>query len=257
MSELPNAQKVYVANAGVGGGAASVVSINTTDESVNAPIVASATAPWISPVWVVSRSDSQRVYVLDKGSGFVSAIDPNFDVVKGTSSVGIGADFMVYDPTLNRLYVTNPATNRVMALDASTDALTALTASVANPVSVTALLDGTRVYVASAAVSGTAPSQTVSSSVTVLNTTDLSVKTTIPLASVPVACATKIWSELMTAAAADSSRVYVGNCDAGNTAIIQTFNDTLLLELPAPLGAFSPPATNPPLQNPVFVLAGP
>jgi YVTN family beta-propeller protein len=206
---------------------------------------------------VVSRADSQRVYVLDKGSGFVSAIDPNFDVVTGTISVGIGADFMVYDPTLNRLYVTNPATNKVMALDASTDALTALTASIANPVSVTALLDGTRAYVASAAVNGTAPSQTVSSSVTVLNTADLSVKTTISLTSVPVVCATRTWSELMTAAAEDSTRVYVGNCDAGNTAIIQTFNDTLLLELPAPLGAFSPPATNPPLQNPVFVLAGP
>jgi len=257
MAELPNTLKLYVANASTAGGNGSVVSINTIDQSVNPPIAASPTAPWVSPVWVVSRSDSQRVYVLDKGSGFVSAIDPNFDVVVGTISVGIGADFMVYDPTLNRLYVTNPATNSVMALDASTDALTALTASVANPVSVAALLDGTRAYVASAAVSGTPPSQTVSSSVTVLNTTDLSVKTTIPLTSVPVLCATRTWSELMTAAAADSSRVYVGNCDAGETAIIQTSNDTLLLELPAPLGAFSPPATAPPLQNPVFVLAGP
>jgi len=257
MSELPNGQKLYVANAGTAGVNGSVVSINTIDESVNPPIAASATAPWLSPVWVVSRSDSQRIYVLDKGSGFVSAIDPNFDVVKGTVSVGIGADFIIYDPTLNRLYVTNPSTNTVMALDASTDALTAITASVANPVSVAALLDGTRAYVASATVSGTAPTQTVSSSVTVLNTTDLSVKTTIPLTSVPVVCATKTWSELMTAAAADSSRVYVGNCDAGNTAIIQTSNDTLLLQLPAPLGAFTPPATKPPLQNPVFVLAGP
>jgi YVTN family beta-propeller protein len=257
MAELPNQQKLYVANAGVAGANGSVVSINTIDESVNPPIAPSATAPWVSPVWVVSRSDSQRVYVLDKGSGFVSAIDPNFDVVKGTISVGIGADFMVYDPTLNRLYVTNPTTNSVMSLDASTDALAALTASVANPVSVAALLDGSRAYVASTAVSGTAPSQTVSSSVTVLNTADLSVKTTIPLTSVPVQCATNTWSELMTAAAADSSRVYVGNCDAGETAIIQTSNDTLLLELPAPLGAFSPPATKPSVQNPVFVLAGP
>jgi YVTN family beta-propeller protein len=256
MSELPNTQMVYVANAGVGGGAASVVSINTIDDSVNPPIVASATAPWTSPVWVASRSDSQRAYVLDKGSGFVSAIDTLVDAVVGTASVGIGADYMSYDPTLDRLYVTNPATNTVLVLDASTDALSAMTASVANPISVTALPDGTRAYVASAAVSGTSP-QTVSSSLTVLNTNDLSVKTVIPLTAVPVICTTKVPSELSIAAAADSSRVYVANCDAGSTAVIQTFSDTLLLKIPAPLGAFSPPSTTPPLQKPVFVLAGP
>lgn len=256
MSELANTQKVYVASAGVGGSNASVVSINTADESVNPPIVASTTAPWISPVSVASRSDSQRAYVLDKGSGFVSAIDTSVDAVRGTASVGVGADYMFYDPTLDRLYVTNPATNIVTVLDASTDGLTAMTASVANPISVTALLDGTRAYIATAAVSGTSP-QTVSSSVTVLNTNDLSVKTTIPLTAVPAICTTKVPSELSIAAAADSSRVYIANCDAGNTAVIQTSNDTLLLKIPAPLGAFSPPSTTPPLQNPVFVLAGP
>jgi len=256
MAETPDGQKVYVANAGVGGGPASVVSINTTDDSVNPPIVASTTAPWTSPVWVASRSDSQRAYVLDKGSGFVSAIDTFVDVVKATASVGVGADYMFYDPTLDRLYVTNPATNIVTVLDASTDALTPMTASVANPITVTALLDGTRAYVASAAVSGTSP-QTVASSVTVLNTNDLSVKTVIPLTAVPAVCTTKVPSELSIAAAADSSRVYVANCDAGNTAVIQTSNDNLLLTLPAPLGAFNPPSTTPPSQKPVFVLAGP
>jgi YVTN family beta-propeller protein len=256
MAETPDGQKVYVANAGIGGGNASVVSINSVDKSLNPPIAASTTAPWTSPVWVASRSDSQRVYVLDKGSGFVSAIDTSVDAVKGTASVGIGADYMFYDPTLDRLYVTNPASNTLTVLDASTDGLTPMTAFVANPISVTALPDGTRAYVASAAVSGTSP-QTVSSGVTVLNTNDLSVKTIISLAAVPAVCATKVPSELSTAAAADSSRVYVGNCDAGNTAVIQTSNDTLLLKIPAPLGAFAPPATTPPLQNPVFVVAGP
>lgn len=253
MSELPDTQKVYVANAGVGGGAASVVSINTIDLTVNSPIVASATAPWTSPVWVVSRSDSQRAYVLDKGSGFVSAIDTSVDAVVGTASVGVGADYMFYDPTLDRLYVTNPISNTVFMFDASTDTLTAMTVPVANPITVTATPDGTRAYVATAAVSGT----TVSSSVTVLYTNDLSVKTIIPLNSVSAVCTTKVPSELSIAAAADSSRVYVGNCDAGNTAVIQTSNDTLLLRMPAPLGAFSPPSTSPSPQNPVFVLAGP
>ena len=253
MSELPNSQKVYVASVAGGGGAASVVSINTLDKSVNPPVVASTTAPWTSPVWVASRSDSQRAYVLDKGSGFVSAIDTSFDTLVGTASVGVGADYMFYDPTLDRLYVTNPTTNKLIVLDASTDTLTPTTVSVANPISVTALLDGTRVYVATAAVSGT----TVSSSVTILNTNNLSVKMTIPLTTVPLTCASGVPSELSIAAAADSSRIYVGNCDAGNIAVIQTLSDTLLLKIPAPLGAFNPPSTTPPPQKPVLVLAGP
>jgi YVTN family beta-propeller protein len=237
MAEIPNGQKLYVANVSNAGGNGSVLSINTIDKSVNPAIVASAIAPWVLPVWVASRSDGQRVYVLDKGSGFVSAIDTDSDTVVGTpASVGVGADFMTYDPILDRLYVTNPVTNKVMALDASSDSLPAMTASVANPVAVAALPDGTRAYVTSAAVSGVAPAQTVSSSVTVLYAADLSVKTTIPLTSVPVACASKTWSELSVAGAADSSRVYVGNCDAANTAIIQTTNDRLLLQLPAPIG---------------------
>ncbi|MBV8052579.1 MAG: YncE family protein [Acidobacteriaceae bacterium] len=256
MAEMPNAQKLYVANGATAAANGSVVSINTVDKTVNQPVVASAAAPWVSPTWVVARSDSQRVYVLDKGSGFVSAIDTDFDTVAGTASVGIGADFMVYDPTLNRLYVTNPVANTVVAIDASNDSLPAISSpvSVPSPVSVTVVPNGTRAYVASAIVSGA----NVTSRVTVLNAADLTVKATIPLTSVPLVCATQTWSELSIAAAADNSRVYVGNCDARNTDVIQTSNDTLLLEIPAPFGGpFSPPTTQQPLQNPVLVVAGP
>ena len=256
MAEIPNGQKLYVANGATAAGNGSVVSINTVDKTVNLPVVASASAPWVSPTWVVTRSDSQRAYVLDKGSGFVIAIDTNFDTVVGTASVGVGADFMVYDPALNRLYVTNPTSNTLIALSVSSDDLSigALTASVANPISVAALPDGTRVYVASAVVSGT----TVSSKVTVFNTAQLSVKTSIPLASVPLVCVTGTWSELSIAAAADSTRVYVGNCDATNTDVIQASNDSLVLTIPAPFGGpIAPPATKQPLQNPVLVVAGP
>lgn len=255
LAETPDAQKLYVANEGSSTVAGSVNSINPIDGSVNPPIAASANAPWVSPVWVVARFDSQRAYVLDKGSGYVSAIDTSTDTVVGTASVGVGADFMLYDPTLNRVYVTNPVSGTLTSLAASTDSLTASSAIVANAVSVAALPNGTRVYVSSAAVNG----NTVTSQVTVLNTADLSVKTTIPLTSVAVSCSTQTWSELTVAAAADSSRIYVGNCDAGNIAIIQTSNDTLLLQMPAPLSAQKPATAGgvPPPQNPVFVVAGP
>ncbi len=231
MAELPNAQKLYVASQGNGTTPGSVTSINTIDKTVNAnaPL---ATFGWVSPVWTVARSDSARAYVLDNGSGTVAVIDTSSDAVVNSVSVGAGANFMLYDPARNRLYVTNPATNTVVFLDASTDALSPATVTVASPVSVTALPDGSRVYVASASVSG----GNVAARLTVLNAGDGSVRTTIPLTSVPQICAQTRF-ELVTVAAADSSRVYVGNCDAGNTAIIQTSNDTLLLQMPAPASA--------------------
>lgn len=254
LAETPDQQKIYVANQGTNGSGGSVTPISTVDKSVvlNPPL---ANFGWVSPVWVVARSDSQRVYVLDQGSGLVVAIDPSFDAVVSSVSVGAGANFMAYDPKLNRIYVVNPVANTLTALDASSDALPATSVLVANPRSVAALPDGTRVYVSSAAVSA----GTVSSKVTVLNSANLSVKTTIPLTSVPAVCAVKTWAQLGVVAAADASRVYVGNCDAGNTAVIQTSNDALVLQMPAPVSAQPPPKPGgtPPPQNPVFVVAGP
>jgi len=256
MAELPNGQKLYVANKGNGSNG-SVSSINTIDRIPNPPV----SGTWISPVWVVVRADGQRAYVLDSGTGNVSEINTYTDAVINTVAVGAGADFMLYDPTLIRLYITNPVTNQLIVLDASTDALAATTVAVTSPVAVTALPDGTRAYVSSATVTSAPGGNTVSSQVTVLYATDLSLKTTIPLTEVQSAqgCASKTWSELFMAAAADSSRVYVGNCDAGNTAIINTSNDSLEAQMASPVSA-QKPATNggtPPPQNPVFVVAGP
>lgn len=274
LAETPDGQKVYVANSGSVGGSGSVSSINTIDKSLNPP-VASA---WVSPVWVAARSDSQRVYVLDSGAGTVTAIDTFADGIVGTASVGVGADYMLYDPTLNRLYVTNPATSTLSILDATQDALPSLASvsfaagSVAcpsgcMPLSVAALLDGTRAYVAAAAVSGT----TVTSQVIVINTLNNAIKGTVPLTSVPqnAACTPDGPYDLFTAASADSSRVYVANCDAGSIAIIATVADsspgdnyspdTLVTNMPAPLstGPITTPGGVPASQNPLFVLASP
>lgn len=253
LAETPDTQKVYVANQG-GNGGGSVTAINTNDKSVvaNPPF---ANFGWVSPVWVVARSDSQRVYVLDQASGLLAAIDTSLDAVVNSVSVGAGANFMVYDSRLNRIYVVNPVANTVTSVDVSADALLATAISVASPKSVAALPDGTRLYISSATLNGT----TVTSSVTVINATDFTVKATIPLTSVKAICAVNTWAELAIVAAADSTRVYVGNCDAEDTAVIQTSNDTLLLQIPAPVSAQPPPAPGgtPPPQNPVFVLAGP
>jgi YVTN family beta-propeller protein len=131
LAETPDGLHLYVANQGNNGAGGSVSSINTIDRTVNPPI---ANGAWISPVWAVARSDSQRAYVLDSGSGTVSAIDTASDTVVGTTSVGVGANFMLYDSSRNRLYVTNPTTatganpkgQSLSIIDASSDALTVL-----------------------------------------------------------------------------------------------------------------------------------
>jgi DNA-binding beta-propeller fold protein YncE len=198
--------------------------------------------------------------VLDQGTGLVSPIDTAANSVLSPAqcghnpcsvSVGVGANFMLYDPNRNRLYVSNPVTNTVTYLDVSSDALSAVVIDVANPIAVAVLPDGSRAYITTASASG----GNVTSRVTVINAADGSLRATIPLTTAAKVCASNP-SELPIAAASDGSRVYVGNCDAGNVAIIQTLSDTLLLQMPAPLSASFSNGTPLP-QNPVFVVAGP
>jgi YVTN family beta-propeller protein len=253
IAETPNALTVYVASQGNATSAGSVTSINVVDFSAN-PV---SGVTWISPIWVATRSDSFRAYALDTAIGKVFAIDTSSNAIVGSAAVGVGADYLLYDPKLNRLYVTNPTAGTVTMLDASSDVLSALVANVPNAIAVAALPDGSRVYVASGSLAGGA----VTSQVTVLYTANLSVKATIPITTVPAVngCRNRLAFELAMAAAADSSRVYIGNCDAGNTAFIDTSNESLLLQMPAPLSAqpASSPGGTPPPQNPVFVFAGP
>jgi YVTN family beta-propeller protein len=246
LAETPDQKKLYAVNQGSG----NVSSISLVDR-----LVVQTIATGTSPVWAVARSDSARVYVLDSGTGTVFAIDTVSDQVVGTAAAGAGANFMAYDRKLNRLYVTNPVANTVTALDIAKDppALLFAVPVAASPVTVAALPDGSRVYVASMLSSG----GTAISQVTVVNAADGSVRAVIPLNSVPTACSA-VRFELFAAASADSSRVYVGNCDAGSTSIIRTSDEQKLLDMPAPLSVVTPPNGGNPLpQNPVFVLAGP
>ena len=171
--------------------------------------------------------------------------------------VGAGANFMTYDGKLNRLYVTNPTANTMTGLSIPRRIRQQFLFTVpvaASPITVAVLPDGTRAYVASvSSVGGTATSQ-----VTVVNTSDGSVRTVIPLNSVPAACGA-VRFELFIGAAADSSKVYVGNCDARK---YQHYPDIRrnrrCSTCRRPLSVITPPNGGNPLpQNPVFVLPGP
>ena len=274
--ETPDALNLYVVNQGDG----TVTDISPTDLTTLATIPVGST-----PVWAVARADNRRVYVLTQGGGQLVPIDVGTNTVLPSQtplSVGAGANFVLYDSHLNRLYVTNPTNGTVYVFSTTggvdlggtandTPALLATISMTAganppcpngcSPVSVAALPDGSRFYVASyqsvspcpdANVGGgaciipmltvfDAPSLTVKPiSGSLLAAPSLSLLTTPQFASSQYAlaplpgCVTPATYapgttrfRMFTTAASDSSHVYVSICDAGAIADINTTTSTL------------------------------
>ena len=200
LAETPNALNLYVLNQGSN----TVTDLSPLDLSMLATIPVGNT-----PVWAVARPDGQRVYVVTQGDGRLYTIDTssNAQIAGSPQSVGVpGANFVLYDSSRNRLYVTNPAAGAVYVFNATTDPPTPLgggtgaisitapppcaTAGACNPVmpvSVAVLPDGSRFYVASyATAAGSAcPDPNLTSSgcvipqITVFDAGSLGVKTTV------------------------------------------------------------------------------
>lgn len=166
MVETPDSFNLYVLNQNN-----TVVNLSPTDLTTQANVpLGSSTVP----VWAVARPDAQKVYLVTQGDGALQTITTSSNTITATQSVGgPGANFVLYDNSRNRLYVTNPgngsAAGAVYVFDATTDPPTPLgsatgvvsipapspcsvmgvTCSPVAPVSVTALSDGSRFYVAS------------------------------------------------------------------------------------------------------------
>ena len=267
LAETPNAYKLYVANQGD----STVSTLSPTDLSNNTASGLVTGFAGVTPVWVVARGDSQKVYVLTQGDGQLWTIDVATDMVTSNLPVGAGANFVFYDPNLNRLYVTNPVNSTVYVFSASGGAndtpsllaQLAIPAACAGcgavfPVSVSALPDGTRFYVASYQTATACPAGTgavgacVVAGLTVFDANSLTVKypstptlslltsygtsfttgqTAVPFVtacgSVP-AVPSAVYSpgvtrfRVFTVSSEDSSRVYVSMCDAGAIAVINT-----------------------------------
>lgn len=116
LTETLNGQNLYVLNQGKDAlGNNTVIDLSPVDLSTFASIPIGNTAG-STPIWSVARSDNQRVYVLTQGDvatqepGKLIVIDPASNTVLSTQNLAIGfnANFLLYDPNLNRLYVTNP-----------------------------------------------------------------------------------------------------------------------------------------------------
>jgi DNA-binding beta-propeller fold protein YncE len=272
MVETPNAQNLYVINQGNN----TVVNLSPLDLSTYATIAVGNT-----PVWAVARSDNQRVYVLTQGGGTLIPINVATNTILQSATnlnVGAGANYMVYDPTLNRIYVTNPTTGNVFVYSATggtdlsgnlndTPSLLATIAmaggttpacpTACSPVSVAALADGSRFYVASYENQSSCSDPNLAGSpcivpiLTVFDAATLTAKpvisTLLPsspslslLVSPPYAltqyavspasaCVTPATYapgttrfRMFTTASSDSSHVYVSVCDAGLVADVAT-----------------------------------
>jgi hypothetical protein len=283
MAETPDALNLYVMNQGNN----TVSDLSPIDLSTLATIPVSS-----SPLWVVARSDSHRVYVLTQ-SGTIVPIDPatNTIIPSATNlSVGAGANFILYDHNLNRLYVTNPGISNpsdaalyIFGTTGGTDLsgnpndtptlLNVISmapgstlcpgSSGCSPVSVAALPNGTRFYVASYENEPACSDPNVGISVpcmipmlTVFDALSMTAKTSAstllspptslslltsplfsatqyavpPVAScVPAATYTPGTTRfrMFTTASADSSHVYVSICDAGTVADVATNTTTI------------------------------
>ena len=271
LTETPNGLKLYVANQGDNSVSSFTITTvgNITTLSPNAVTGFSG----VAPVWVVARGDSQKIYVLTQGDGQLVTIDTATETVTGSLPVGAGANYIFFDPHLNRLYVTNPVTGMVFVFSdtgGANDTPTLLAAisfapgstpcpDGCSPTSVTALMDGSRFYVASYQVAASCPDPFVGLSsacvipgLSVFDATSLTPKITPALTlltyppfaadlstnqyqfAVPpvAACASPVLPALyapgatrfrvFTTAATDSSHVYVSMCDAGAIADINT-----------------------------------
>ena len=278
MAETPNAQKLYVANQA--DNTISGFNTNPVEHSLSPRTV---NGSFNGPLWLVARSDSQRLYVLN-GNGIVSTVDTTSTLGPDNmidASVNVpGAAYMLYDGNLNRLYIPwfNQSTmlGQLTILDVSQSVPAVLAGGpitiptvapssrgASDPCSTTspqpltvaavaALPDGSRAYVGAYYEDA---SDNFCPQVTVVNAQSYAIKSSIAIpgfAAYNAFCASTRF-RIMMAAGGDSSRAYLSSCDGGNVSFIDTSTDTYILNMPAPIGS----RLNNPPQNPVFLFAGP
>jgi YVTN family beta-propeller protein len=173
-----------------------------------------------SPVAAVMNSDGKTLYVVNQGSGTVSAIDTASNSVVATVASGASPNSLIFDSSRRRLYVANTGSNTISVFDADTGLTLIKTVAVgAGPASIAALPDGTRVYVANAGCTDAVNLAGCSgTTVSVIDTVSLAVRKTITVGSTPVSLA----------ADAASTKVVVANRDSNTISSIRTSDDTVV-----------------------------
>ncbi len=223
IAELPNASKIYVANAG-----GQVTVIDPATLTVKGAFIVGS-----NPQAIVASADNNCVYVANQGSNTVSVIKTATDPASPPTTapaiaVGTGPKFLLFDNKLQRVYVANNGGSTISIINHAADCSTTTATSVPvgpNPQSITALADGTRAYVANS--DGT---------VTVINTSSNTVRKTISAGT--AATVVSIGSST------DGVKVFVAN-NAGSISVIRTSDDSVILQLNGTSNPKLPGGTNP------------
>jgi YVTN family beta-propeller protein len=220
-AQLPSGTKLYIANQ-----ADNTVSVYDPDAHAITTTITQAMGLGTSPTFVLASTDSSYVFVVNKGDGVnpgtLSIITTSNDQGAATVPLGIGPTFAYIDTFLNRLYVVNTGGNSITAFDLASLNLsnnpvlpTLATVRVGSgPVGVTALPNGTKVYVANA----------LSNNITVISASSFGVLKTVPVGGDPVWIASE----------PTATKIYTANKGSGNVSIIATSNDTLVTNMSAP-----------------------
>jgi YVTN family beta-propeller protein len=243
MVQSPTNGWIYILNQGDD----SVSAFNPSGPFVVGTITA-ANGLGLNPVSVTVNSQGW-IFVVTQGDGVhpgtLDLIPAGYYYIAATLPLGIGPTYSVVDPNLNRLYVANTVDNTVSVFDASNvnqanNPAMPLLATVSknmgtSPIGITALLDGSKFYVANSS----------SNDVSVVSASSFTVLKTIPLASGA--------SPMYIASDPTSSKVYTANQGTSNTTIIQTSNDSITQSIAAP--AQNPSCTGScAMQTPVMII---
>jgi YVTN family beta-propeller protein len=254
ITSLPDGSKVYVLNRDAG----NVKVITTGDNAITGTIEVGG-----NPVYAVANPKGSAMYVLSAGSSpYVKVISPDSDSVTQTVTLpGAGnptclatpmqtpCASMVFEPTLQRLYVANYSANSISIFDASAGTLSQVGSPVAvgaGPTAIAPLADGSRVYVLNrnaAATDGCGASGSAGQ-FSVISTSNNTVVACVAVAGIPV------WI----AASGDGTKVLVPHQGGTpGTQVVATATNTVTADLPAPFVA--PDTADSTRMLPVFVIA--
>jgi YVTN family beta-propeller protein len=217
--ETADGKKLYVVNQGDG----TVSVIDTVARTVSKTINLGHS----SPVRAAISPEGAALFVLNQGDSTVSVISTTDDTIQGNAlPVGATPTFIEFDRRLKRFYVTNGGDNTVSVYkaDVTPPVLLATIPVGIAPVSITALSDGSRAYVANSGCTDVVALQGCSANtVSVIDLTSLRVSKTITVGNTP------LWVE----SAPDGSKVFVANRDSNTISDIRTLDDTVVVTLPA------------------------
>lgn len=257
--------KIYVLN----NGSDDVTVISTVDNFIFPNTISTLDAvnhngQSAHPIWGVMAPDGVHAFIVNQGdgthTGWVSVIDTLLDVVITNIDVGVSPNYAVFEPTNQRLYVSNTGSPfisviKANGIDLANRIVPTKIADIPIPapaVSVAALQDGSRAYAAMGGCPvGTTHLNIVANlpscpgnQVAVIDVQALALKKVITVGAGAVSID----------AAANSSRVYViganvvdptSGAPAANVSIINTGDDSVLGTVPIPqqsLGCQNPKA---------------